>query len=59
MCIRDSFYILYDDDDGNKVINVKEDLTSFDSVFNIPLFFINKDNNKYVFSKDDIKKVSN
>tara|TARA_Y100000034_G_C6777325_1_gene347164 strand:- start:51 stop:599 length:549 start_codon:yes stop_codon:yes gene_type:complete len=43
---------------NNHIIIIKEELTSFDAVFDIPLFFINTGSSKYVFSKDEIKKVS-
>ena len=42
----------------NSIIEIQEDLKTFDSVFDIPLFFINKDDSKYVFSKSDLIRVS-
>ncbi len=43
---------------NNHLITLEEELTSFDAVLDIPLFFINTGNGKYVFSKDELKKVS-
>lgn len=42
-----------------ELIMILEDLDSFDSVFDVPLFFINKGSNKCVFSKDDLKDLDN
>ena len=44
---------------NDEILIISEDLESFDSVFDIPLFFINKDSNKIVFSRDELKGVSN
>ena len=44
---------------NDEVLIISEDLESFDSVFDIPLFLINRDGNKIVFSKDELKGVSN
>ena len=46
---------LYED----QLLIITEELESFDSVFDIPLFLINRDGNKLVFSKDELKGVSN
>ena len=43
----------------DEVLIISEDLESFDSVFDIPLFLINRDGNKLIFSKDELKGVSN
>jgi hypothetical protein len=43
---------------NEELLIISEELESFDSVFNIPLFFINKDGNKLIFSKDELKGVS-
>tara|TARA_R100001082_G_scaffold62992_1_gene35325 strand:- start:374 stop:613 length:240 start_codon:yes stop_codon:yes gene_type:complete len=40
--------------DGELVM-ISEDLESFDSVLDVPLFFINIDDKKCVFSKDELK----
>ena len=40
--------------DGELVM-ISEDLESFDSVLDVPLFFINIDGKKCVFSKDELK----
>ena len=42
----------------NTLIIVKEDIQSFDSMLGVPLFLINSEGNRYVFSKDEINKVS-
>ena len=42
----------------NTLIIVKEDIQSFDSVLGVPLFLINSQGNRYVFSKDEINEVS-
>ena len=44
---------------NDEVLIISENLESFDSVFDIPLFLINRDGNKIVFSKDELKGVSN
>ena len=44
---------------NDEVLIISEDLESFDSVFDIPLFLINRNGNKLVFSKDELKGVSN
>ena len=38
-----------------ELIMISEDLESFDSVLDVPLFFINIDGKKCVFSKDELK----
>jgi hypothetical protein len=45
---------LYED----TLIILKEDIQSFDSILGVPLFLINSDGNRYVFSKDELNKVS-
>lgn len=40
------------------LIIVKEDIQSFDSILGVPLFLINSEGNRYIFSKDEVNKVS-
>ena len=42
----------------NTLIIIKEDIKSFDSMLGVPLFLINSEDNRYIFSKDELNKVS-